>query len=358
MKIVLATGVFPPDLGGPATYAKHLLEEFSSMGHDVRVVTYGDVRESASDEHITTVSKKGMMFSRWWRYAKALRVVALDADIVLALSSVSVGVPLFLARLEHPKKILRLGGDFFWERYTDAGGMMSLREWHGSWRSFLPKQVMHFLFSQFDEIVYSTFFQQEIHQAFYSSLPVNSVLENGVSILNNTVSFPRSFEKKRLLFLGRFVGFKNLFALLSALQYLPDYSLTLVGDGPLRLALKRDIDRLQLSHRVQILSPLYGEEKKDIFASHDLLVLPSITEISPNTALEAVSAGLPVLLTKETGFTPPLTNGMMLMPLRTPEDIAKGVKKAEECYDVLVKYCGVHHARTWCTVAKEWILHF
>jgi glycosyltransferase involved in cell wall biosynthesis len=358
MKIVLATGVYPPDLGGPATYTNHLFEEFSAMGHDVRVVTYGDYDVTSDDHRVCVVLKTGNVFARWWRYAKALRVTTRDADCVLALSSVSVGVPLVLARLKKPKKFLRLGGDFFWERYTDAGGMLSLRAWHRSTQSFLWRIILRFIFSQFDEIVYSTRFQEEIHETAYASLPPHCVLENGVSFLHNSSSFPRSFEKKRLLFLGRFVGFKNLFVLLQALTQLPDYSLTLAGDGPLRRRIEQEIHRLSLSDRVRMLPPVHGEAKRHLFDTHDLLVLPSITEISPNTALEATSAGLPVLLTSETGFVPPLTNGMMLMPLSLPEEIVKGVWKAEECYDVLAKYCSVHHSRSWRTVAEEWVQLF
>ena len=34
-------------------------------------------------------------------------------------SAVSAGVPLLLARLKKPRKLLRLGGDFLWESYTE-----------------------------------------------------------------------------------------------------------------------------------------------------------------------------------------------------------------------------------------------
>jgi glycosyltransferase involved in cell wall biosynthesis len=298
------------------------------------------------------------MLSRWWRYAQALHLYGQCSDVVLALSSVSVGIPLLFSRLQKPKKLLRLGGDFFWERYTDSGGMMTLREWHQSKRSFMWRIIMRCIFSQFDEIVYSTRFQEEIHETAYPSLPSHSVLENGINGEVEKSNALRSSPPRKLLFLGRFVGFKNLFTLLNALKNLPDYSLTLVGDGPLRSALVSTIDQLGLGDRVQILPPCSGDAKREIFRTHDLLVLPSITEISPNTALEATSAGLPVLLSIETGLTPPLTNGMMLMSLRTPSDIVRAIKKVDEYYDVLVKYCSVHHARSWRTVAEEWMIVF
>jgi len=41
MKILIATGIFPPDIGGPALYSQKLAEEFSSRGLVVSVITYG-----------------------------------------------------------------------------------------------------------------------------------------------------------------------------------------------------------------------------------------------------------------------------------------------------------------------------
>ena len=46
MKIVLATGIYPPDIGGPATYVSCLASEFSRLGMEVIVVTYGGNHKS------------------------------------------------------------------------------------------------------------------------------------------------------------------------------------------------------------------------------------------------------------------------------------------------------------------------
>ncbi|MBU2259488.1 glycosyltransferase, partial [Patescibacteria group bacterium] len=128
MKIVLTTGIYPPDIGGPATYVSCLANEFSRQGIDVIVVTYGGSSKfqvPSSKWEVVRVNRSFPIL-RWFRYAKALKQVGQDADIVYGFSSVSCGVPLKLARLKKPKKILRLGGDFGWERYTDWGGKLGL----------------------------------------------------------------------------------------------------------------------------------------------------------------------------------------------------------------------------------------
>ena len=41
MRILIATGIYPPDIGGPATYSSLLVRELTARGHFVDVVTYG-----------------------------------------------------------------------------------------------------------------------------------------------------------------------------------------------------------------------------------------------------------------------------------------------------------------------------
>ena len=132
MKIILATGIYPPKIGGPATYCRNLAEMLSK-DHEVIVVTYGDKVESGKWK-VESVSSS-IPLLRWWRYSRVLRKVAMDADVIYCFSSISCGVPLVLAGLKKPKKVLRLGGDFLWERYTDWGGRLSLRQWYekGGW---------------------------------------------------------------------------------------------------------------------------------------------------------------------------------------------------------------------------------
>ena len=42
MKILLATGIYPPESGGPATYTMGLASALRSRGHEVMIVTYGE----------------------------------------------------------------------------------------------------------------------------------------------------------------------------------------------------------------------------------------------------------------------------------------------------------------------------
>ncbi|MCF7844305.1 MAG: glycosyltransferase family 4 protein [Kiritimatiellales bacterium] len=350
MKIVLATGIYPPDIGGPATYVRHLAEEFTKMGMEVVVITYGEsskVQVPSSKWEVVRVNKSFPIL-RWFRYAKALKKVGKDADVVYVFSSVSVGAPLEFARLKKPKKVLRLGGDFGWERYTDWGGRRGLREWYA--KSSLVSScwflVYRWILSSFHHIVFSTKFQEEIYENKFKQLPAHSVVENALP--EGQPEMHSMNAPLRILFMGRFVAFKNLETFLKAIDQI-DARVTMVGDGPKNIKLKK-----LASPKVVFVSPTSGEEKQKIFQSHDLMVIPSITEISPNVALEARATGLPVLLSSETGLSTDLSEGMILKNLRREEDIVSAIENVRSHYVEYSKKASESlEKRGWDVVAGE-----
>lgn len=356
MKIVLATGIYPPQIGGPATYVRRLAQALTAAGHTVTVVSYAPAEQG--DGFAVVPVHLGLPVVRWFAYARALRRCTQDAAVVYAFSSVSVGVPMWLARIfGRCPTVLRLGGDFAWERATDRGDQRSLREWYADrpWRARLLGPLLR----RFSHIVFSTDFQRTLAHAAYGALPC-SVIENPV---DGTLapSLHSTHMPVRLLFLGRFVRFKNLPALIEAVPLLPQVRLTVAGDGPDVHRVRERILQLGLQDRVVLQPPVAGIDKAALFATHDLLVLPSLTEISPNVALEARSAGLPVLLTEETGLSAPLLPGIALAPLRTSEQIASAVTKILADYSALSTAAASFVApapAAWPAVAAEHVSLF
>jgi glycosyltransferase involved in cell wall biosynthesis len=111
------------------------------------------------------------------------------------------------------------------------------------------------------------------------------------------------------LFLGRIDRInKGLDLLMRAFAQLKDaveLRLTLQGpDRGDRPALEDQVRRLNLSDRVTILGPDYDARPSDLAARHDLFVLPSRFEGFGLSALEAMLAARPVLVTDIAGLAP------------------------------------------------------
>jgi glycosyltransferase involved in cell wall biosynthesis len=353
MNIVLATGIYPPDIGGPATYVRNLARELTARGHDVTVITFGDEAKRNQEDvwKVIYVAKGGGPFVRWSRYAKALKTHAQAAEVIECFSSVSAGVPLRLARLKLPKKILRLGGDFAWERYTDLGRRRTLREFTSKYAQL--RSPMNRLIGSFDYVIFSTAFQQKLCEDGYSRLPKHSVIQNALP--KREIVHHEAHHPFRILYFGRFVHFKNLDRLLRAVAGVPHMTLTLVGDGPLKAKLSAEARKLELHGRVSIVPPVHGPDAEAVFAEHDLLVIPSITEISPNAALEARACGLPVLLSEENGLSEELRDGMIIRKTISTTDITRAILEASQKYPEIAAAASAPFTRErgWDAIADE-----
>ncbi len=111
MKLLVATGLYPPETGGPATYAKMIEDQLPLKGIDVSVLPFRDVRRWPK------IIRHVIYFWNVWKAAKT-------ADIVYALDPISVGLPAVLAaKLRGKKFILRLGGDYAWEQGRQRFGL-------------------------------------------------------------------------------------------------------------------------------------------------------------------------------------------------------------------------------------------
>ena len=76
------------------------------------------------------------------------------------------------------------------------------------------------------------------------------------------------------------------------------FSLEIVGEGPDKVELLSQCKNLRLEDKVHFAGALGREMIRSKLAEHEIFVLPSRYEGMSNAALEAMEAGLPVLLTR------------------------------------------------------------
>jgi glycosyltransferase involved in cell wall biosynthesis len=105
-------------------------------------------------------------------------------------------------------------------------------------------------------------------------------------------------EPGTLLFVGRLAKQKNLHALLRSLDGLP-YSLTMVGEGPLKDELRSLAASLDVN--VEFVGRVPNHEIPRIINKHEAFVLPSHFEGMPKSILEAMSCGVPCIGTDVDG---------------------------------------------------------
>jgi glycosyltransferase involved in cell wall biosynthesis len=105
----------------------------------------------------------------------------------------------------------------------------------------------------------------------------------------------------------------------------PDAQFEIVGDGPLRATLERQVTTRGLGQRVRFLGE--RQDVPSLLASSDLFVLPSRSEACPNAVLEAMAAGLPIVACNVGGVPELIESGVtgMLVEPDAPERLANTV---------------------------------
>lgn len=106
-----------------------------------------------------------------------------------------------------------------------------------------------------------------------------------------------------LLYIGRLSWKKGLDRLITALGAVPRARLIVAGndDENCRPRLEALASERGVRERVEFLDAVYGAEKAGLFRRASVFVLPSYNENFGNVVIEAMAAGLPVVVTPEVG---------------------------------------------------------
>lgn len=127
-----------------------------------------------------------------------------------------------------------------------------------------------------------------------NALPLDEI---GAAVPAVPATLPVGSEDAVVLFAGRFGPEKNVDRLLAALPAIvrrPRTIAVLCGDGPLKAGAQETIAAWRLADR--ILTPGYVAEIWPLMKSADVMVAPGLFEGRPNSVLEAMACGLPLVV--------------------------------------------------------------
>lgn len=308
MRIFVASGIFHPDSGGPATYLYRLLPELQARGHEVRVLTYGSAPITGYPYPVTRIPLQSLPI-RLMKYALAYRKGAAWADLIYLNS-------LALPRSgdQHKPRLMKVVGDYAWERSVNHGWIAPtqdidlfqerrcglLAEWAKGSRSrevqsmdrvivpsdYLRRMVMGWGASRV----------QVIYNALDPDIPRPALSR---AQARQQVGWPQTAHY--LITAARLTAWKGVDFLIDALAHLPDIRLAVAGDGPQFEALRARATEKQVAGRVEFLGKIAHERLALYLRAADYLALYSGYEGLSHTILEALSAGTPVIASNRGG---------------------------------------------------------
>jgi len=302
-KILIATGIYPPDIGGPATYSKQLFDHLPLHGISVNVISFGVVRG------LPKVLRHLIYFLKLLKAGRS-------ADIIFAQDPVSVGLPACLAsKILGKKFILKIVGDYAWEQYCQKSPISNLQfpnleEFQEEKYDFMTemrrKIEKHVAKSALRIIVPSNYLKKIVLGW--------GVTEDKISVIYNSFDYSAILEDKgeirreygikgsTIVSVGRLVPWKGFSVLVEVmpdiLKSAPDAHLLIIGDGPEKEKLYSRIKALGLEANVTMAGKLPREELLAYLVASDVFVLNTAYEGFSHQLLEVMASGVPVVITE------------------------------------------------------------
>lgn len=308
MRIVIATGIFPPDIGGPASYVPRIAAALTDRGHAVEVVTLADDPSKAqADDYPFKVHRLARAQARPLRMARTIASIAgraRRADVVLA-NGLYLETALAKTLTGRPA-VAKVVGDTIWERARHAGRTESLDAFQAA-RLPLRWSAMRALQSAwirvFDRILTPSSYLKRIAIGWGVPASAVEVIYNAVPLPLPDDAVPPAYD---IVSVGRLVpwkGFEDLIRVAARRKW----SLRIVGDGPISAHLG-ELARTE-GATVAFSGHVAQAQVASAIRSARVFVLNSSYEGLPHIVLEAMSAGVPVIASAAGGTPETIDDG-------------------------------------------------
>ena len=300
MKILIACGIFPPDIGGPATYVAGIASALAASGHDMRVVTCGhDAPGSAEFPFpVRRISRTWPLPVRmFFFFVSCLRQ---PADLIFAQDAFSSGFPAACAAFaKRVPLVTKVVGDFSWEHACRAyGARESVAEFqvaHHPLSVRIIRAVQRFVCGRSRIVIVPARHLRFLPAAWGVPAADICVVRNAPYSFSGSAPLPRMPERDLVFAAGRLVPRKGFEALIRAART-ASVRLAIAGDGPLRGDLERRAGDDARSGKVVFLGAIGHARMAELHARAGRFVSYSDHEGSPHAVLEAHAANVPLVL--------------------------------------------------------------
>lgn len=334
MNVLVVSGIWPPDVGGPASHAPALATYLHTSGHGVRVVTTASGAPAPQPYPVQWVSRRLPAGVRHAKVALEVARRARSSDVVYATSMVRRAA--LGAAIARRPLVVKLVADEAYERARRhglfAGTLDEFQALRGGVRLRALRRSRTGALRRSALVTAPSAYLREIALGWGLDPARVQIVPNPAPAVP---ALPPRMELRAqlgvqglvLAFAGRLTPQKRLELALQAVAAVPGVSLVVLGDGAERERLERLAAELGLSDRVRFLGAGSRDDVLRLFAAADAAVVTSDWENLPHTVLEALAVGTPVIATS-VGGVPEVVhdgeNGLLVLPA-APEALTKAI---------------------------------
>ncbi|MDX6409365.1 MAG: hypothetical protein QOE13_2436 [Gaiellaceae bacterium] len=336
MKVLIVSGIWPPDVGGPASHAPDVAEFLRGRGHEVEVVTTADTPPAARAYPVRAVPRHHRVGVRHYRGAALVRRRARESDVVYTTGM--FGRSAAGAMLARRPYVVKLTADPAFERSRRRGlveGDVDEFQERGAGAGVALLRFARDVELRHAAHVFTpSSYLRELALAWGVAPERVTVLPNPAPVLPE---LPPRDELRRtfglngatLAFAGRLTAQKSLDRALEAVAGVDAVHLVIAGEGPDRSQLEARARELGIAERVSFLGAQPRERVVELFRAADAAILSSSWENFPHTVVEALATGTPVLAMEAGGVAEVVRDGEngLLVPAGDTAALGEAVRR-------------------------------
>ena len=324
MNILITVGIFPPDIGGPASFVPKISNFLVENGHNVKIICLSEVGNNHIEDNLDVIRirRSNSLPIRWLKTIYQIVKNGRNSDLIFVNG---LGVESAIAALMLKKKLIRkIVGDPVWERaYNQKKTSESFDEFQNNKHSFLievQKLLRNWSVNSAEVVITPS----DHLKNFVSELGFNNEIlkiNNGVDITD----IKRTNVHKadiNLLIISRLVIQKNINIVIEAMELLDNkkVKLSIIGEGGEFNKLEGVIHELNLQNRVQLLGKIDNNKISQFLLTADIFIQASDYEGLPHSVLEAINYEIPILSTEVGGCKDLLNEGERGFIIPIPPD--------------------------------------
>jgi len=324
MNILITVGIFPPDIGGPASFVPKISDFLIENGHNVKIICLSEVGNIHTEDNLDVirVKRSNNLPIRWIKTIYQIVKNGRRSDLIFVNG---LGLESAIANLILQKQLIRkIVGDPVWERaYNKKRITESFDDFQNNKHSFLievQKLLRNWSINSAEIVITPS----DHLKSFVSGIGYSKKIlkiNNGVNITD----INRANESKadiNLIIISRLVVQKNINIVIEAMKLLDNKNLKLsiIGEGGEFSKLESAIHDLNLQNQVKLLGKIDNNKISQFLLTADIFIQASDYEGLPHSVLEAINYEVPILSTETGGCKDLLNDGERGFIIPIPPD--------------------------------------
>jgi glycosyltransferase involved in cell wall biosynthesis len=324
VRVLVVSGIWPPDVGGPASHAPEVARFLVGRGHDVEVVTTAAAPPAGEPYVVHWASRRLPKGAIHVRTASLVRSRAYRADVVYTTGMFGRSAAGAIAARR--PYVVKLTADPAFERSRRRGmvegDVEDFQRGGGGTIAALLRRARDVELRRAAHVICPSAYLRDLVLSW-------GVRPDRVAVLPNPApevpELPPRDELRRafglngatLAFAGRLTAQKSLDRALEAVASSDGVRLMIAGDGPDREPLESRARELGVADRVFFLGSQPRRRIVELFRAADATILSSSWENFPHTVMEALAVGTPVLAMEAGGVAEVVhdgVNGLLVAP--------------------------------------------